>query len=84
MYKIMQQRNGNFSSPIIDINYRQHNYSTRNSDEIALPFPRVDAIKFNYEYQFIQIWNSLPARIKQAPSLKTFKRLLTTHFLDSY
>ena len=29
----------------------------------ALPFPRVENIRINYKYQFVTIWNNLPAVI---------------------
>ena len=35
-------------------------------------------------HQFVDVWSSIPDHIKEAVNLKTFKRMLSNHFLDNY
>ena len=68
----------------IIINHRHHEYDTRNRNLLVAPFPRVDAIKYNFQFQFVDIWNQVPDAIKQCISLRNFKRHYIQHLLDSY
>ena len=54
-----------------------HSYGTRNSNNLELPFPRVEAIRMNFRYQFVNIWNSIPTEIKASPTSKAFKKAFT-------
>ena len=60
MYIIFKQGKYSTLRPSLCISYRNHNYLTRNSNEMLLPFPRVEAIrmdlnlkssKFGLDYQ---------------------------------
>ena len=66
------------------IRYPEHNYNTRNCNALLTPFPTVNQIKINYEYQYINIWNQLPSRLKDLSSLKMFKREFISNLLDQY
>ena len=66
------------------ISYPQHNYTTRNSNLLIPPFPRVEAIRMNFQYQFVQIWNNIPDHIKHKPSLNAFKKALMKDIVDNY
>ena len=68
----------------LSLDYPDHQYSTRTSNDLILPFPRVEALRMNFQYQFVDVWNSIPDHIKEAVNLKTFKRMLLNHFLDNY
>ena len=68
----------------IDLAYPDHNYPTRASHLFNVPFPRVLTIRMNFQYQFINIWNNLPNRIKNIESIGSFKRELKKYFLDGY
>ena len=61
-----------------------HTYGTRNASDLRLPYPRTEVIRLSYKYQFVNVWNSIPERIRLLPSLKQFKRALTDHFLSRY
>ena len=61
-----------------------HVYNTRNRIRIQPPFPRVDAIRRNYQYQFIHFRNEIPDEIKNSRSLNCFKSMLTNKFLSEY
>ena len=61
-----------------------HRYDTRNTEMLRPPFPRVDAQLINYQYQFIEVWNGIPASVKFSPSAYSFKRALKEYFLNQY
>ena len=60
-----------------------HRYPTANRNRFLTPFPRVDAIRINYEYQFIEAWNKIHDSIRASESLKLFKRELSQYFLST-
>ena len=68
----------------LNLNYPDHGYNTRARDNPRLPFPRVDAVKINYNYQFVDTWNSIPENIKSKATLKAFKTNLCNYFINSY
>ena len=57
-------------------------YNTRQNNHLRLPFPRVNSIKYNFTYQFILTWNSIPDYIKLSPSSNKFKKLYTNYLLN--
>ena len=68
----------------LDLKYPQHNYGTRNRNDPIVPFPRVDCIKINFQYQTIKIWNDLPPVIRDSNSLGIFKKKLIEYALAQY
>ena len=58
----------------LDLQIREHSYSTRGSGTYVVPFPRVECIKINYKYQFICSWNNLPEELKNTTTLSVFKK----------
>ena len=61
-----------------------HDHFTRYHNEPRLPLPRVQAIRINFQYQFISIWNCLPDDIKNSDSLRIFKQRLIEHLFQNY
>ena len=68
----------------ISLNYPSHSYSTRQRDQAQLPFPYIRALRISYNYQFIQIWNSLPNSARNCDRLSIFKKTVTDHLMNSY
>ena len=68
----------------INLTYPDHLHYTRHRNLAELPFPHVKAIRINYQYQFVHIWNSLPENIRDCETLPKFKRELTEYFLSNY
>ena len=62
----------------------QHSHDTRSSTNLTLPFPRVEVIRMNFRYQFVDVWNSIPDVIKCIPTAKAFKRSLSNLYLENY
>ena len=46
------------------MSYPSHNYNTRNNTDMLLPYPRVEAIRMNFRYQFVKVWRRIPEYIK--------------------
>ena len=61
-----------------------HDYNTRNRLDFITPFPRVDATRLNFCYNFLNIWNNLPANLKTIPRLGTFKKELIDYLSSFY
>ena len=59
-------------------------YSTRGVDNFVFPYPNVDTDEISFMYQFIKIWNDVPAEIKNATSFCVFKNLHHQHLMHKY
>ena len=84
MFKILALGENNTVSDTLAMETAAHDYNTRTRNNLRTPFPRVDAIKRSYKYQFIGIWNDIPQCAKNCDSLKSFKRVLSNYFLETY
>ena len=63
---------------------QNHVYNTRNSQNFRLPFPRSRAIKLNFMYKAILLWNNLPFELRCSPHSKQLNKALKKYYLDSY
>ena len=56
-------------------------YSLRDSvNKLIVPFPRTNFMKNNFSYSGAVPWNSLPGDMREAKSLRQFKRLAHLNF----
>ena len=83
MYKLVKLNN-RYLQPLINIENVEHQYSTRLTGSLRVPFPRIDSVKFNFEYQSVHIWNSIPNQIKNVTSLNIFKKNYKKYLIDLY
>ena len=84
MFKIINENSNPFIQNAIDLRYPSHGYDTRNRNQLQTPFPRVDAIRYNFQYQFVDLWNQIPYNIRESGSLRLFKRKYTEYILNTY
>ena len=63
MYKIIELRQCPALRDNVIFMFSDHSYNTRNRGDSLPPFPLVQVIKMNFEYQFIPLWNNVPAYI---------------------
>ena len=68
----------------LDLQAINHNHHTRLTNEFRPPFPRVEAVRQSYKYQFVQIWNSVPHSIRTSDSVSSFNYKLIDYYLDNY
>ena len=64
--------------------YPSHNNHTRNNTDMLLPYPKVEAIRINFRYQFVKVWRRIPEYIKCQRTCASFKNALTDYFLSQY
>ena len=64
MLKVFKSNSYEAVSNRLNIRRPQHQYNTGNRDRLITPFSRVNAIKFNFQYQFTNIWNKVKDEIK--------------------
>ena len=84
MYKIVQGGEVDCIGNSLQLTLPSQSYSTRNRSLYNAPFPRVNAIRRNFHYKFINSWNDLNAEIKSAHTVKLFRKQLTNHYLNVY
>ena len=84
MYKVIKLNKCGAVGNNLDLRRPNHQYATRNRNRLLTPFVRVNAIKFNFQYQFTNVWNAVPDEIKSPRSLNLFKKKLTCYLLSSY
>ena len=68
----------------LELNHVPHDYNTRSSSDPRLPFPRVEAVRMSFGYQFVRVWNEIPQAIRSSPSSKIFKKSVISWYLDQY
>ena len=64
--------------------YHSHNYLTRNSNEMLLPFPGVEGIRMNFKYKFVKVWLNVPEYIKCKRTYMQFRNSLSEFYLAQY
>ena len=83
MYKVVNGFSGDVGGTL-DLQRAAHVYSTRNRDQYITPFPRVNAIRTSYKYQFISVWNRIPTSICIEASVKRFKSSFVSYVISKY
>ena len=83
MYKVFKMEG---TSPLIDLSnlHANHDHSTRNRHNLVPVFPRIEAIRLNFEHQFVMLWNTIPLDVQNSDSINIFKKKLKNFFLTSY
>ena len=84
MFKILKYRMFKSVADSLSLKLPSHRYPTSTRSNFVLPFPRTNAIKINYKYQFIKIWNSIPLRIVELNELSAFKKEYTNYIFCDY
>ena len=60
-----------------------HNYNTRDSNLLRIPFTRLHKFTNSFLSKGIHMWNLIPERIKSSRSLDTFKIKVKRHILET-
>ena len=64
--------------PNRDINHHE----TRGSDDLNVPYGRLDIRKFSLKINRAKLWNSLPGYVKESNSSVSFKKQLKNYLID--
>ena len=84
MYKIINLNNFESIRENLQLSYPTHDYPTKNRGNLITPFPRVNSIKSNYEYQIVSVGNGIPEHIEEMSPFRSFKTKLIKYFLEQY
>ena len=84
MYKLLNMNRNEHVKKLVEIKRPTHGYPTSSGSRLIPPFPRVESIKMNFEYQFISNWNSIPQEIAESSSLSVFKKRLFKYLVCKY
>ena len=81
LYNILNQGKYPTLRPSLCISYPSNKYVTKNSNEVLLLFPWVEAIRMNFKYQFVEVWLKMPDFIKFQRSYQQFKKASSELYL---
>ena len=84
MFRIMQLEELPAIRNNLFLRTADHEHNTRYANNFILPVPNVLAIKINFQYQFVDVWNNIPADIENSNTVKTFKNKLIQYYLNNY
>ena len=84
MYKIIKLNQCPTVQANFNLHYPEHDYNTRNRMNLITPFPRVNAVKIDHNFQCIDIWNNIPENIRSLNTINKFKSELIKYFLSDY
>ena len=80
MYKIAINLALEYMMQMFEKNYGSKCYGLRNSEKnFQLPNCKTDHYRKSFAFSGAKLWNSVPAYLKEAQSLETFKRQLRNH-----
>ena len=60
-----------------------HDHDTRQSNDLHVPYARLNVRKFCFKIHGASTWNNIPILIKQSQSLDVFKKQLRHHLIGS-
>ena len=60
-----------------------HQYNVRNTDELYVPYARLDIRKFSLKIFGAKLWNVLPNYIKESSSVDGFKQNSRNYLIDN-
>ena len=84
MYSCLHQGSYSFMYNFINNLTRNHLHNTRYRNNFRLPIPRKKAIKLNFIYQAIKVWNDLDYDLRRVDSFDQFESELYKNVFDSY
>ena len=56
-------------------------YETRNCHDLQIPILNTERAKNGFKYSTLKLWNDMPVDIREASTLKCFKKKLKAHLL---
>jgi hypothetical protein len=84
VYRIINEGYAGFLYEDIAESIRTHNYNTRCCTDLLLPYPTVKAVKLNFVYRAIEIWNNLSDELKQSTSHHVLKSKYNKYLIQNY
>ena len=82
MYNYLHGDTPNVFTDYFICNRDIHHHETRGSDDLNVPYGRLDIRKFSLKISGAKLWNSLPGYVKESNSLVSFKKQLKNYLID--
>ena len=61
-----------------------HDHDTRHSEDLHVPYGRIDVRKFSIKIHGANLWNSIPDQIKNSQSIYMFKQQFRKYLIESW
>ena len=81
MYKVMKKLSRGSLWDKFELRSVQAKYETRNCDDLHIPRLNKENAKNGFKYSAIKLWNDTPVDIREAATLKCFKKKLKAYLL---
>ena len=82
MYNYLHGNTPNVFTDYFIHNRDIHHHETRGSDDLNVPYGRLDIRKFSLKISGAKLWNSLPGYVKESNSFVSFKKQLKNYLID--
>ena len=60
-----------------------HDHDTRHSEDLHVPYGRIDVRQLSIKISGAKLWNSIPDQIKNAQSVYMFKQQFRNYLIES-
>ena len=68
---------------LFEINDDIHDHNTRHSQQLHVPYGKLDVRRFSFKVHGANVWNSIPDHIKNAQNIHIFKQLFRIYLIES-
>ena len=80
-YKIINKLSPESLQDKFELRSVYSNYETRNCHDLQIPRLDTERAKSGFKYSALKLWNDVPVDIREASTLKCFKKKLKAHLL---
>ena len=80
-YKIMNGSVPFYLSGLLMRRSSIHCFNTRNRQDLNVPKCRKSLAKSSFRYRAAKLWNAIPSKVKDSPTLNSFKRSIKNWLL---
>ena len=81
MYQCIHQEVPEIFLDLFQTNDDVHDYNTRQSQQLHVPYCRLDVRRFSFKVHGAHVWNTIPDHIKNVQTIHTFKQLLRNYLI---
>ena len=81
MYQCIHQEVPEIFLNLFQTNDDVHDYNTCQSQQLHVPYGRLDVRRFSFKVHGAHVWNTIPDHIKNVQTIHTFKQLLRNHLI---
>ena len=82
MYQCIHQEVLEIFINLFQTNDDVHAYNTRPSQQLHVPYGRLDVRRFSLKVYGAHVWNTIPDYIKNLQTIHTFKQLFRNYLIE--